>query len=45
MGITAEVGVKVDAEDIAITSIRFKLVVKLNIYLELIEKVYILLRI
>jgi len=41
-----EVGVKVNAEDdITITSIRFKLVVELNIYLELIEKVRILLRI
>ena len=39
-------GVEVDAEDdIAITSIRFKLVVELNIYLELIEKARILLKI
>ena len=41
-----EVGVGLDAEaDIAITSIRFNLVIKLNIYLELIEKAYILLKI
>jgi hypothetical protein len=31
--------------DIAVAGIRFKLAVKLNIYLELIEKVCILLRI
>ena len=31
--------------DITITSIRFNLVIKLNIYLKLIEKAYILLRI
>ena len=37
---------EVDVEDdIAITSVRFKLVVELNIYSELIEKVRILLRI
>ena len=41
-----EVAVEVAIEDdIAITSIRFKLVVELNIYLELIEKARILLRI
>jgi hypothetical protein len=46
LGAAAEVGAEVDAEDdIAVTSIRFKLVVELNIYLELIEKVCILLRI
>ena len=45
LGITAEVGAEVDIEDIAVASIRFKLAVELNIYLELIEKVYILLRI
>ena len=45
----AEVGAEVDAEvgadDIAVASIRFKLAVELNIYLELIEKARILLRI
>ena len=42
----AEAGVEVGAEDdIAVASIRFKLVVELNIYLELIEKARILLRI
>ena len=42
----AEVGVGVGVEDdIAIASIRFKLAVELNIYLELIEKARILLRI
>ena len=42
----AEVGAEVGAEDdITITSIRFKLAVELNIYLELIEKARILLRI
>ena len=40
-----EVGAEVDADDIAVTSIRFKLAAELNIYLELTEKVYILLRI
>ena len=41
-----EVGAEVDAEDnIAVASIRFKLAVELNIYLELIEKARILLRI
>ena len=40
-----EVGAEVGVDDIAITSIRFKLVVELNIYLELIEKARILLRI
>ena len=41
-----KVGAEVDVEDdIVIASIRFKLVVKSNIYLELIEKVCILLRI
>ena len=41
-----EVGAEVGAEDdITITSIRFKLTVELNIYLELIEKARILLRI
>jgi len=39
-------GVEVGAENnITIASIRFKLAVELNIYLELIEKAYILLRI
>ena len=32
-------------DDIAVTSIRFELVVELNLYLELIAKAYILLRI
>ena len=42
----ADVGVEVGAEDdIAIASIRFKLAVELNIYLELIEKARILLKI
>ena len=44
-GVGAEVGAEVYAEDIAFTGIRFKLAVESNIYLELIEKVYILLRI
>ena len=40
-----EVDAEVDIEDdITVASIRFKLAVELNIYLELIEKVYILLR-
>ena len=38
-------GVEVGADNIAVTSIRFKLAVELNIYLELIEKARILLRI
>jgi len=42
LGAGAEVGVE---DNIAITGIRFKLAVELNIYLELIEKAYILLRI
>ena len=42
MEVGAEVGVE---DDITITSIRFKLVVELNIYLELTEKARILLRI
>jgi len=38
--------VEVDVEnDITVANVRFKLAVELNIYLELIEKVYILLRI
>ena len=41
----AEAGAEVGADDIAVTSIRFKLAVELNIYLELIEKARILLRI
>jgi hypothetical protein len=41
----AEAGVEVGADDIAVASIRFKLVVELNIYSELIEKARILLRI
>ena len=41
-----EIGVEVGVEDnIAVASIRFKLAVELNIYLELIEKACILLRI
>ena len=41
-----EVGAELGVEaDIAITSIRFSPVIKLDIYLELIEKAYILLRI
>jgi hypothetical protein len=42
LGAGAEVGAE---DDITVAGIRFKLVVELNIYLELIEKVYILLRI
>jgi hypothetical protein len=42
LGAGAEVGVE---DDITIASIRFKLAVELNIYLELIEKARILLRI
>ena len=46
LGAGAEVGAEVDAEDdIAIASVRFKPAVELNIYLELIKKVRILLRI
>ena len=45
LGITIEVAAEVAAEDITIASIRFKLAVESNIYLEFIEKVYILLRI
>ena len=41
----AEADVEVGADDIAVASIRFKLVVELNIYSELIEKARILLRI
>ena len=40
----AGIGLNIKA-NIAITSIRFNLVIKLNIYLEFIEKAYILLRI
>ena len=42
MDIGTELGAKAN---IAITNVRFNLVIKLNIYLELIEKAYILLRI
>ena len=46
LGAGAEAGAEVGAEDdIAVASIRFKLVVELNIYLELIEKARILLKI
>ena len=46
MSAGVEVGAEVDAEDdITVTSIRFKLAVELNIYLELIEEARILLRI
>ena len=46
LGADVEAGVDVDVEDnITVASIRFKLVVELNIYLELIEKACILLRI
>jgi hypothetical protein len=41
----AEVGIVDIEDDITIARVRFKLVVKLNIYLEFIEKVYISLRI
>ena len=42
----AEVDAEVDVEDdIAVAGVRFKLAAELNIYLELIEKVCILLRI
>ena len=44
--VDAEVGAEVDAEDdIAVAGVRFKLAAELNIYLELIEKMCILLRI
>jgi hypothetical protein len=46
LGAGAEIGVEVGVEDnITIASIRFKLVVELNIYLELIEEARILFRI
>ena len=46
LGMGAKVGAEVGVEDdIAVASIRFKLAVELNIYLELIEKARILLRI
>jgi hypothetical protein len=46
LGAGVEVGAEVGVEDdIAVASIRFKLAVELNIYLELIEKARILLRI
>ena len=46
LGTGAEVGAEVGVEDdITVASIRFELVVELNIYLELIEKARILLRI
>ena len=45
LGAGAEVGAKVDADDIAVAGVRFKLAAELNIYSELTEKVYILLRI
>ena len=45
LGVTVEVGAEADVEDITVASVRFKLAVESNIYLELIEKVYILLRI
>ena len=45
MGVTIEVAAEVAVEDITVAGVRFKLAVELNIYLELIEKVYILLRI
>ena len=46
LGAAVEVGVEVNAkDDIAVASVRFKLAVELNIYLKLIEKVRILLRI
>ena len=41
----AEAGAEVGADDITVASIRFKLVVELNIYSELTEKARILLRI
>ena len=45
-GAVLGIGAKVGTEDsIAVTSIRFKLVVELNIYLKLTEKARILLRI
>ena len=41
-----EAGIKLGVEaNITITSIKFNLAIKLNIYLKLIEKTYILLRI
>ena len=41
---SAEVGAEVGAEgDIAVSIVRFKLAIESNIYLELTEKVYILL--
>ena len=45
LGAGAEAGAEVGADDIAVTSIRFKLAVELNIYSELTEKARILLRI
>ena len=45
LGATVEVAAEVAAEDITIAGVRFNLAVESNIYLELIEKVYILLRI
>ena len=46
LGAGAEVSAEVDAkDDITVTGVRFKLAVELNIYLELTEKVRILLRI
>ena len=44
--LNVEAGMRLGAEaDIAITSVRFNLAIKLNIYLELTEKARILLRI
>jgi hypothetical protein len=41
-----EIGIQLGVEaDIAVTSVRFNPAIKLDIYLELIEKAYILLRI
>ena len=46
VALDAEVGAGLGAEaNIAIASIRFNLAIKLDIYLELTEKAYILLRI
>ena len=45
LGTSVEVGAVNTEDNIAITSVRFKLAVELNIYLKFTEKVYILLRI
>ena len=44
LDIEVDIGLGIEA-DITITSVRFNSVIKLNIYIELTEKAYILLRI